>query len=248
MKRFFLGLLVLVTLSSCKTLDGTSPARKHDFRPSAANEAKIGRVYSNVLRIGAIAAPLPPGNWELISWRNWRASNNDPVHSTIFAQHNGRHVTELLNIRTSENTAAHGWQISRICQSSNWHHIEVESYAGGIGEGLCWGVAHSVWSAAFKGALEENRRDIIDWSRSRNLHPFNFGIARVYYAGRRNFILMKHTINPAALGYPDQPGLAWKGHPWSVENLPAGTPAHAFVQDQIRDAEIWWQSFRESWF
>lgn len=249
MKRLLLGLSLLLAITSCQSTHIATLTGRHDFRPSAANEAKIGRVYSNVLRIGAIATPLPPGNWELISWRDSMASNNVPVHHTVFAKHDGEHLTELLTVKTSENSSAYGWQISRICQSSGWHHLDVISYASGTGgEGLCWGVAHSVWSQPFKGIFEKKQEDVVAWTKSRNLHPFNYGIARVYYVGRQNFISMTHIINPVALGYPDQPGLAWKGHPWSSDNVPAGTPADAFIQTQIREASIWWKAFRRTWF
>jgi hypothetical protein len=238
MSRFACLILAGLFLVSCQST--------HTYKPSTRNAGKIGQIYSSTLRVGAVRTPLPAGRWELVSWREPRASNNTIIHYVVLAKNNGKHVNELLRIRANESSSPQGWAASRDCQRNHdFHHMEVESYASGAGgEGLCWGVAQSVWSQTFKGAAEQYRQDLANWTTSKGLRKFNYGIGQNFYAARFNFISMSYIKNPVAIGFPDHPSSNWVSHPWSKANIRPGSPEYQYVQARIKEATRWWPTFK----
>ena len=103
---------------------------------SAAKDYPIGTVFNDIIEFDfpgtRLKAPLPPGDWKLLSKSTWRSDlSNVVVRSHFLIRHDKKFVTGITRIRVPIESVEFAWSISSDCSEKRkkraWYFHE-DSY------------------------------------------------------------------------------------------------------------------------
>jgi hypothetical protein len=183
----------------------------------------LGDKHRNILQISKKQIPLPPGEWEVVTYADKMAftTNCSPIGkiaSVALARRQDGKVTMALYVRTNlEQIGANGWVRSRsICDRKNVHFNESDKNYNPA-ESECWQINHIVNvyrytdSDVFRQSFKAFQRAEFDTTTA---------IAPEFWVNDQyDMMFLRYYILPVRHGFERSTDQKWNSSEWHPEAI-----------------------------
>lgn len=193
--------------------------------------------FRDELKLAGVPVMLPEGQWRgLFYQRNNSAVGEDQI--LVLAQLDGARLRALLAVRARTNQQRQGFPVHRACNLIQGYVVKSEANES-FGPQLCQWVTHVTmpWSQpAFAAAADK-------------LTALNVDVPDVTIASGMHRADMARSVSVVYYGNPQFQGIrtphaTWSQSAWHPSRLDASPEKLAYVDEQMKQATIWYQLLR----
>ena len=205
-----------------------------------AIEAKpvyVGHVFRDELTLAGMSVMLPEGEWlGIVHQKNDSVSGEDEM--LVLAQVTGGQMQALYAVRARTNHQRQGFPTHRACDLIRGYVVTVDVNEP-FGPQTCKWVTHVTqpWTQpTFAAAADRLNAMSVD-------APPVVIATGLHQAGMGQSVSVIYYDNPQFQGIAT-PNASWSQSEWHVSRLSASPTNQAYVNDQLRQAQVWHQIWR----
>jgi len=179
--------------------------------------------------MGAVAVPLPEGEWVLAGTSERRNNLNTLLANAVLVRLENQTLKEVIGIRTNlEVNNGRRWGRISQCYRDDVHHVELIQGHSATGE-ECWTLNHLEFDA--NPSRRSHWSQAMDYLRERQVSTPNTSLISAHFITiPQRFVSVWRYYNPEAAGFAPSAQVAWSENDWHRDRVGDDQDKIAYIE------------------